>query len=116
MYFFIEDDDLLEKYDTIWDKVNADMKKKIDSESVYNKNYFKTKIKSNGYEVTDFYDEKIPKLDSNHNCLAIISLDFALKKDDNYYPQAFLKESKHIEKKVVKHIHDNLSDFFYSID
>ena len=29
MYFFTEDDDLLEKYNTIWDKVNADMKKRI---------------------------------------------------------------------------------------
>ena len=28
MYFFIEDDDLLEKYNTIWDKVSADIKKK----------------------------------------------------------------------------------------
>ena len=27
MYFFIEDDDLLEKYKTIWDKVSADNKK-----------------------------------------------------------------------------------------
>ena len=25
-------------------------------------------------------------------CLAVISLDSALKKDDNYYPQVFLKE------------------------
>ena len=27
MYFFIEDDDLLKKYNTIWDKVSADIKK-----------------------------------------------------------------------------------------
>ena len=57
---------------------------------------------------------KIPKLDSNHTCLAIISMDSALKQDDNYYPQVFLKECKYIEKKVVRHIHDNLSDFSFS--
>ena len=28
MYFLIEDDDLLEKYNTIWDKVSADIEKK----------------------------------------------------------------------------------------
>ena len=28
--FFIEDDDLLEKYNAIWDKVRADIKKKLD--------------------------------------------------------------------------------------
>ena len=53
----------------------------------------KTKIKSHGNEVADFY-EKIAKVDSNHTCLAEISLDFALKKDDNYYAQVFLKEWK----------------------
>ena len=41
----------------------------------------------------------------------VISLDFALKKDDSYYPQVFLKNCKYIEKKVVRHINDNLSDF-----
>ena len=82
---------------------------------VYNKNYLKTKIKSHGDEVKDFYDKKIPKVDSSHTCIAVISLDSTLKKDGNY-PQVFLKECKYIEKKVVRHIHDNLSDFFYSSD
>ena len=36
MYFLIEDDDLLEKYNTIWVKVSADIKKEFDSEPVYN--------------------------------------------------------------------------------
>ena len=90
----IEDDDLLEKYNTIWDKVSADIKKEFDSEPLYNKNYLKTKIQSNGDEVTDFYDKKIPRLDSNHTCLAVISLDSALKKDDKLYSQVFLKECK----------------------
>ena len=66
---------------------------------VYNKNYSITKIKSHGDEVIDFYDKKIPKLDSNHTCLAVISLDSAFKKDGNYYRQVFLKECKYIEKK-----------------
>ena len=108
MYFLIEDDDLLEKYNTIWDKVSADIKKEFDSEPVYNKNYLKTKIKSHGDEVTDFYDKKVSKLDSNHTCLAVINLDSALKKDDNYYLQVFLKECKCIEKEVVRHIIDDL--------
>ena len=42
-------------------------------------------MKSHGDKVTDFYDKKIPKVDSDHACLAVISLDSALKKDDNYY-------------------------------
>ena len=75
---------------------------------------FKTKIKSHGDGVTDFYDKEIPEVDSNPTCLVVISLGYALKKDDNYYPLVFLKECKHIEKKVVRHIDNNLSDFSYS--
>ena len=60
--------------------------------------------------------KKFKKLYSNHTCLAVISLDSALKKNDNYYPQMFLKEGKWIEKKVTRHINDNLSDFPYSFD
>ena len=37
IYFLIEDDDLLEKYNT-WDKVSSDIKKELDGELVYNKN------------------------------------------------------------------------------
>ena len=45
---------ILEKYNTIWDKVSADIKKELDSEPVYNKNYLKTKIKSHGDELENF--------------------------------------------------------------
>ena len=36
------------------------------------------------------------------------------KKNKNYYPHVFLKECKYIDKKVVRHINDNLSGFCYS--
>ena len=58
MYFLIEDDELLERYNTTWDKVSSDIKK--NGEPVYNKNYLKTKIKSHGNEVSDSSDKKIP--------------------------------------------------------
>ena len=98
MYFKIEDDDLLEKYNTIWDKVSADIKKKIGG-PVYNKKYLKTKIKFHGDEVM------IVVIDSTDACLAVMSLDFALKKDGNYFPQV----CKFIEEKVIRHINENLS-------
>ena len=37
MCFLIEDDDLLEKYNAIWDKIGPDIKNKFDSEPAYNK-------------------------------------------------------------------------------
>ena len=56
MYFWIEDDDLLQKYNIISDKISTDIKKEFDSEPVDTKIVLKTKIKSHGDEVTDFCD------------------------------------------------------------
>ena len=112
MYFVIENDDLLEKYNSIRDKVRVDIKKEFDSEPVYNKTFLKTKIKSNDDEVTHFYDKEIPQVDSTQTSVAAVSLDSALKKNENYYLQVILKEFKCIGKKVIRHIIDNLS--FYS--
>ena len=75
----------MEKYNTIWDKVSGDIKKEFDSEPTYNKNFLKIKIKSYCDKAIDFHDKQIPKVDSNHICLAVISLDSAINKDRNYY-------------------------------
>ena len=44
--FLIKDNELLEKCNEIWGKVTNSIKKELNSESVYNKKYLKTKIKS----------------------------------------------------------------------
>ena len=49
MYFLIKDEDLIEKCNTILDKVSNDIKKEFDSEPVYDKKFLKTKIKSYCY-------------------------------------------------------------------
>ena len=71
----------------------------------------KTKIKSYDDKVTDFDDKEIPKVDSNHTCVAVISLDSAFKKDENCQMYVLLKECKYIEKKVIRHIIDDLESF-----
>ena len=44
--FLIRDDELLEKYNKIWNKVSNSTKKGFDSEPVYHEKYLKTKVKS----------------------------------------------------------------------
>ena len=75
----------------------------------------KTQIKSHGDGVTDFYDKNIPKADSNHTCLTVISLDSSLKNDENYCPQVFLKRMWVYWEKIFRQISDNLS-YFSSFD
>ena len=43
IYFLIEDDDLLEKYNAIWDKVSADVKNEFYNEPIYIKDFRKPK-------------------------------------------------------------------------
>ena len=53
----------------------------------------KTK-KSNGDKTTNFQDKEIPKAGSS---LIVITIDYAPKKGEHYYPQVFLKECKCFE-------------------
>ena len=46
MSFLMKNEELLEKYNEIFDKVNNTIKKGFDSESVYNGKYVRTETKS----------------------------------------------------------------------
>ena len=43
MHFLIEDEELLKKYNDIWNKFSNIMKKEFDSEPIYYKMFWKTK-------------------------------------------------------------------------
>ena len=58
IFFSIEDDELLKKYNNILEKVSTSIKKEFSGELVYNKKFLKIKIKSYGDEATDFCDKR----------------------------------------------------------
>ena len=45
-FLYIKDNELLEKYNEIWEKVKKSTKKEFDSEPVYNETYLKAKVNS----------------------------------------------------------------------
>ena len=55
MHFLLEDDDVLWKYNAIWDKLNGDIIKEFGSKPVYNKEFLKAKTKSQGDEVRSYF-------------------------------------------------------------
>ena len=60
--FFIKNEELLEKYNEIWDKVSNSMKKVFDSEPVYNEKKLKTQITPHEGKInTHFHGNKIPE-------------------------------------------------------
>ena len=96
--FLTEGDELFEKCSIIWEKVSYDIKKEFDGEPAYDKEFLETKIKFYLDETTDHHEKEILKAGSDYTCLAVVIVDSALKKDENCYPQAFLKECKYTEK------------------
>ena len=62
MSFLIKDDELLEKFDEIWEKVKNSIKNEFDSKPVYNEKDLKAKIKSYNRKIkTNFHNNKISR-------------------------------------------------------
>ena len=97
--FLIKDDELLEKYNEIWEKAKNCLKKEFHSEPVYNEKYLKAKMKSyNGKIDTNFHNNRIPKEGSQFIFLLVILIDYVFRTGKNYYPQVFLEECKYVVK------------------
>ena len=97
--FLIKDDELLEKYNEIWEKVKNSLKKEFNSEPVYKEKYLKAKIKSyNGKINTNFHNNKIPREGSQFVCWSVILIDSLFRAGKNYCSQVFLEERKYVLK------------------
>ena len=96
-------------------EISNSIREEFDCRPINNKKFLKTKIRSYGGEATDFCNKKMPTLGSSYIYLAVISINFVCKKDENYYQQMFLKKWKYIEKETKKwldrHIIDELNFF-----
>ena len=93
MNLLVNDKKFLKKYNPMWDKIINLLKTEFDSEPVYDNKYIKTKIKiCNNRINTNFQGNKIPKNNEYCTCLSVILLDSAIKIDNDYYSQIFLKE------------------------
>ena len=57
MSFLADNNEFLERYTKIWEKINNLIDKKFDSEPVYNNKYVNTKVRSyNNDIITNFHD------------------------------------------------------------
>ena len=60
MFFWIKEDEFLEKHNEIWEKVKNIIKKEFDNEQVYSEKYLKAEIKSyNGKINTSFRNNNV---------------------------------------------------------
>ena len=78
-------DELLKKYNKIWEKVKNSIKKEFDSEPAYNEKYIKAKIKPYSRKTkTNFHNNKIPKEGSQCVCFPVILISCVFRTGNNY--------------------------------
>ena len=105
----MKDENFLEKYNEIWEKISNIIKKEFNSEPVHNKQYLKTEKR--------FYNDKInTKEDSQFIYILVILTASGYIKDKNYCPQVFLEKCHYVvrEKKMSAFITDDIE--IYSDD
>ena len=96
--FVIKDDDVLDKYNGIWDKIRETLNINFHSMPVYDEKYIKAKVREfNGGVKTDV---KIPKESMDYTCIACITIDSVMKMEKKNNPQVYLEDCKYKSKKM----------------
>ena len=100
MSFMVKDDDVLDKYNKIWDKIKNKLNIKFHSMPVYDQTYIKAKVKEfHSVIKTNFFGNKIPKENKRYTCIACVTIDSVMRVEKKNYLQVFLEECKYRMKK-----------------
>ena len=103
MSFRVNNKQLLNIHNKIWEKVEKLFNIDFDSKPVYGNDdkYLKTKIKIYSDSViTNFHNKEIPKQKAPCKCLSIVMLDLVIKANKKYYPQTLFEECKYVQEKI----------------
>ena len=101
MSFIVKDDNILEKYNEIWDRIKEKLSIKFHSSPVYDQIYIKAKVREfDGKIETNFLGNKKPKENMHYTYLACITIDSVMKIEKKNYPKVYLEEFKYRVKKI----------------
>ena len=101
MSFVIKDDDVLDKYNEIWDKIKGTLSIKFHSTPVYDEKYIKAKVKKfSGVIKTNFLGDEVPKENEHYTCIACITTDSVMRMEKKKYLQFYLDKCKYRIKKT----------------
>ena len=100
MSFVIKDDDVLDKYNEIWDKIKETLSIKFHSMPVYDEKYIKAKVREfNGVIKTNFLGDEIPKENVHYACIACITIDSVMRMKKKELSASLFEECKYKIKK-----------------
>ena len=114
MSFVTDNNEFLERYTKIWEKISDLINKKFDSDPVYNNKYINTKVRSCNNDIkTNFRDidnknNRLPEKNKPYRCITLISLDSFIKINKKYYPQTLLQ--KYVYKLINKKAENIITD------
>ena len=101
MSSMVKNDNVLEKYNKIWDKIKEKLNIKFRSMPVYDEKYIKAKVREFDSVIkTNFLGDKIPKENKYYTCIACITTDSFMRTKKNNYPEVYLEECKYKMKKT----------------
>ena len=101
MSFIVKDDNVLDKYNKIWDKIKEKLNIKFHRKPVFDQKYLKVKVREfNGVIKTNFLGNKVPKENMHYICIASIAIDSVMRTDKKNYSQIYLEECKYKAKKT----------------
>ena len=82
MSFFVRDDNALDKYNEIWEKIKNKLNIKFHSKPEYDETYIKAKVREFDSKIkTDFLGNEVPKENIHFIYIACITIDSVIKMD-----------------------------------
>ena len=86
MSFMVKDDNVLDKYNKIWDKSKEKVNIKFHSMPVYDETCIKAKVREfDGKIKTNFLGDEVPKENMHYTCIACITIDSVMRMDKKNY-------------------------------
>ena len=106
MSFVIKDDDVLDKYNEIWDKIKETLSIKFHKTPVYDGKYLKSKVREfSGVIKTNFLGDEVPKENEHITYIACITIDFDENGKEKLCPGLFRRMKIQNEKDKNDQIH-----------
>ena len=87
MSFVIKENDVLDKYNEIWDRIKNTLNIKFQSIAVYDEQYIKAKVRAFNDEIKlNFLSDEVPKENEHYTCIACITIHCVMRMEKKNYP------------------------------
>ena len=99
--FIVKDEDIIDKYNEIWDRIKEKLNIKFHSMPVYDQTYIKAKVREfDGVIKTNFLGDGVTKENMHYACIACITINSVMRMEKKNHPRVYLEECKYRAKKI----------------